>query len=368
MKQKFFYLAALALMLGFCFTGCSDDDSEQTNGSTTTVTDDDVLDVNATYLGDNLSLTYSGSAMLGKSVTFSTTDGETATLTLQGSYDITGLVADYFPEVDFSSYCPGVFPGELTTTISDVVLTQDGEKYVFEGSDSQNGRTAEYSGEVENGMLTLSIDNVVMPEDELQGTWNLNTASVLSMTWESTTGITITGLGEIPTSTIAALVPTMVNSMITGALQTISFGNDGNIVANYLESGEWTDSPLNLVQYYIGDDGQMYVQLNVAMLVNTLSTRADDGSSTPDISEFLPYLSEGVPVKYEVDGNNARLYVNKDLLLPLLSFVLGNETILNVILSAVPEDMGDLAEALLPQLVEVVNSTSEISVGLNLLK
>lgn len=374
MKKKVFYVAALACALSFGFTACSDDEGDEQT-TTTNPTDETVLDVNATYSDETLTLTYSGSEMPGKSVSFSTTDGKTATLTMEGNFDITSLLsgmltasnstkADLLP-----SMSPGVFPGELETTISNITLTKDGEKYTFEGSDSQNGRTAEYSGEVQNGKLTLNIDNVVMPEDEMQGTWNLNTTQVLSMTWEATSGITIPGMGtgELPTSTLAALVPTLVNSMITEALQSISFENDGNIVANYLKDGAWVDSPLNIAHYYM-KDGQMYVQLNVAMLMNVIQTKADAASTLTDIAQFLPYLSEGVPVKYNVEGNNAQVYVDKDLLLPILSFVANNETITNAILSAVPAESQELAQALLPQIVEVINNTSEISVGLNLQK
>lgn len=372
MKKKVFYLAALTCALSFGFTACSDDE-EGNQTITTDPTDETVLDVNATYSEETLALTYSGSEMPGKSVAFNTTDGKTATLTLEGDFDISGLLSGVLTanstKADLiTSLSPGVFPGELKTTISNVTLTKDGDKYTFEGSDSQNGRTAEYSGEVQNGKLTLNIDNVVMPEDELQGTWNLNTTQVLSMTWESTSGISVPELGlEMTTQQLSAMVPMLVNTMITEALQSISFANDGNIVANYLKDGAWVDSPLNIAQYYM-KDGQMYVQLNVAMLMNVIQTKADAASTIADIAQFLPYLSEGVPVKYSVEGNNAQVYVDKDLLLPILSFVAGNETIANAILSALPAEYQELAQALLPQIVNVINTTSEISVGLNLQK
>ncbi len=373
MKKNVLYLAALSCALCFGFTACGDDEeSTVTPPTTDTPTEEEgVLDVNATYTDETLSLTYSGSAMPGKSVKFETTDGETATLTLEGNFDITSLLssvlstkAALIPDLSMS---PGVFPGELTTTISNVTLTKDGEKYTFEGSDSQNGRTAEYSGEVQNGMLTLNIDNVVMPEDEMQGTWNLNQSQVLSMTWESTTNITIPDMGEFSTTQLSSMVPLLVNSMITEALQTISFGNDGNIVANYKEDGAWVDSPLNIAQYYM-KDGQMYVQLNIPMLLQVTQTKAGAISTILDIAEFLPYLSEGVPVKYTVDGTNAEVYADKDLLLPILSFIANNETITNAILAEIPADMQTLATALMPQIVEVINNTSEITVGLNLQK
>ena len=373
MKKKVFLAAALSCALCFGYVSCGDDENNNVTPPVDNPTDPEVLDVNATYSENTLTLTYSGSEMSGKSVAFNTTDGKTATLTLEGDFDISGLLSGVLTanstKADLiTSLSPGVFPGELKTTISNVTLTKDGDKYTFEGSDSQNGRTAEYSGEVQNGKLTLNIDNVVMPEDELQGTWNLNTTQVLSMTWESTSGISVPELGlEMTTQQLSAMVPMLVNTMITEALQSISFANDGNIVANYLKDGAWVDSPLNIAQYYM-KDGQMYVQLNVAMLMNVIQTKADAASTIADIAQFLPYLSEGVPVKYSVEGNNAQVYVDKDLLLPILSFVAGNETIANAILSAVPAEYQELAQALLPQIVNVINTTSEISVGLNLQK
>lgn len=353
MKKNLLYALALACSLGFA-TSCSDDDEPVPS-----------LDVNATYSGESLDLTYSGEKLLGKVVTFNSNYGEPATLELRGELDLSSLLPST-KETPVVSMAPGVIPGEVTTTIANVPLTLDGTKYVFEGTDSQNGRTATYKGSVEKGKLTLSIENE-MPDNEMLGTWNLGSTSVLSLVWNSDKGILLPGSSEEwPTSSLAQLVPMMVDPMIKGALKTISLNKDGNIVANYLKSGSWVDSPLNIAYYYMKDD-KMYVQLNIQVMLAVINqTKADGGMG--DIAQFLPLLSEGVPVSYKVEGNKARVTLEKDILLPVLSFILSNDAITELILSKVPSDMQALVGALLPQFPEVLKATKDMSVSLNLEK
>lgn len=153
---------------------------------------------------------------------------------------------------------------------------------------------------------------------------------------------------------------------IKAALNTISFNNDGNIVADYNKDGEKKVSPLNIANYYMKDD-KMYVQMNIAMLL-TVINQTKAGFDMGAIAQFLPLLSEGVPLTCSVDGSNATITLEKDIIVPLLSFVLTNETISGLILKSIPENVKPMVEALLPQLTEVLSSTTEMKVSLNLKK
>ena len=105
MKKNWFYLVALICSVAL-FTACSDDD-EPANLSVDTV--------NGTYPstdGTNvLQLTYGDAVMSGKSVTFNSADGQTATITLTGADNalLSGLTG-------MSVKNPGVVPGETSRT------------------------------------------------------------------------------------------------------------------------------------------------------------------------------------------------------------------------------------------------------------
>lgn len=350
-------LCSLSLMT----TSCSKDDEP-------TVEEGKVLDVNASYKGESLDLTYSESVLPGKVITFNTTDGKTATLEMKGEFDLTSLIPTK-ADMPVMNLAPGVIPGEVTTTISNVALTLDGETYKFEGTDSQNGRTTEYKGQVEKGKLTLAINNV-MPESKIQGTWNLADAQIVNIVWNSEKDIMIPnpqgGMQSLPVSFIAQFVSGILDQQIKPVLNTISFNNDGNIVADYNKDGEKKVSPLNIANYYMKDD-KMYVQMNIAMLL-TVINQTKAGFDMSAIAQFLPLLSEGVPLTCSVDGSNATITLEKDIIVPLLSFVLTNETISGLILKSIPENVKPMVEALLPQLTEVLSSTTEMKVSLNLKK
>lgn len=364
MKKNLLYAFTMLCAVGLMTTSCSKDDDPVEEGK--------VLDVNASYNGESLVLTYSESVLPGKVVTFNTADGKTATLELKGEFDLSSIMTSKADASTAMNLAPGVIPGEVTTTISNVPLTVDGETYVFEGTDSQNGRTTEYKGQVQKGKLTLAINNV-MPESEIQGTWNMADSKVLSLVWSSDKNLIIPDLTgatqemqEIPVSMLSMILPTLIDQPLKAALNTISFNNDGNIVADYNKNGEKKVSPLNIANYYM-KDGKMYVQLNIAMLLSVINqTKAGFDIST--ITQFLPLLSEGIPLTCSVDGNNASITMEKDLLVPILSFVVSNETVTNLILNSVSAEMKPLVELVLPQLPEVLNNTTEMKVSLNLKK
>lgn len=358
MKRNLLYAFTMLCSLSLMTTSCSKDDEP-------TVEEGKVLDVNASYKGESLDLTYSESVLPGKVITFNTTDGKTATLEMKGEFDLTSLIPTK-ADMPVMNLAPGVIPGEVTTTISNVALTLDGETYKFEGTDSQNGRTTEYKGQVEKGKLTLAINNV-MPESKIQGTWNLADAKVVTLVWNSDKGILLPGsTEEWPVENLVQFLSMALDKPIKAALNTISFNNDGNIVADYNKDGEKKVSPLNIANYYMKDD-KMYVQMNIAMLL-TVINQTKAGFDMGAIAQFLPLLSEGVPLTCSVDGSNATITLEKDIIVPLLSFVLTNETISGLILKSIPENVKPMVEALLPQLTEVLSSTTEMKVSLNLKK
>lgn len=357
MRRNLFSLFAVMSMMG-CFVACEDSDLPGLG-----------KEANTTFSGDNLVLTYGGSTMSGKQITFHTYDGETATIEMSGVLDLSTLLPSYnLP--DIGMLAPGVIPGEVQTQLSNVPLTlsTDGTSYSFSGTDTSNDRELIYSGEVSADKMTMNVQ-VKMPADGVQGTWSLPVANAIAMVWESEGTIDILGQ-SMPTSTVASLVGTLVVSpMIAERLQSLVFHEDGNVVASYMKSGAstWQDSPLNLVQYYVKGE-KLYAQLNASAIISlVMQTRA---SNISDIISMLPslisYLSEGIPLNYEkaTDGT-LRLTLATDDVKTLLN-LLTLDIISEQLISALPENAQSIVQPIVEKLPDLLSSTTTLEISLTL--
>lgn len=377
MKKNLLYLFTVLCTLSF-FTACSDDDD-----------DVKVLEgVNASFNGETLDLKYSGSPLLGKEVAFDTKDGQTATITMQGTLDLSAISGLFgggskanLPAI---SYAPGVIPGEVTTTLSNVVLTQVGETYTFEGTDEANGRTVKYTGEVKKDKMTLALD-VTMPTNPLTegGLWEM-TGSTFN--WVSSVDITIPGLIEEPwpMKDASSLINMFfISPKLKEVLSDVTFKADGNIVATYKNKAEAdVISPINLANYYIKND-KLYVTLNIDMIVQ-VATKADNSEALLSLmtelmqTPLMSALSEGFPLNYTIENGTAKISIDQDFLLPILKVLVNNEFVMGMLKEAMV-GMGassGIAAILTPaaidgiiaQIAPIVNGTSELSFGLELKK
>lgn len=362
MKKNFLYLFTVLCTLSF-FTACSDDDDPK---------DPTVLDVNAAYSGDKLDLKYGDSALLGKEITFDTKDGKTATITMEGLFSL----SDIMPKSTVvPAMAPGVIPGEITTTISNVPLILSGEKYTFEGEyTGASGVKATYSGEVQKDKLTMAI-KATMPANDLVGTWALAPLAVptsmpIVINWESSTPIKIDGSivgmtpGEVslPVNTVLqGLNVGVISPKLVGALQSITYKEDGNIVASYKKAGasDWATSPINLAQYYIAN-GKMYVQLNIAQIMDLVASSKADYNP---LAGLMAYLSAGVPLNYTVANGTAQIKADTELLLPLMGMIT-TDPFAGIIGELIPEAY----QGLMQQLPGVLATTTEVSATLYLVK
>ncbi|MFR8356782.1 MAG: DUF4925 domain-containing protein [Parabacteroides sp.] len=256
-------------------------------------------------------------------------------------------------------------------------LTLSGEKYTFEGTDSGNGREVKYTGSVEKDKLVLSL-NVTMPKNDLTGNWKL-AAQPLNLVWSAgdatidLSGLGISGIsGPIPVSMAAPMIGQFVGPMLPQVLESISYGEDGNITARYMKKGasDWQSSPLNLAQYYIKNN-KLYVQLNIAQILATVEankSKADIGSS--EILKFLeaikliaPYLSDGVPLSYSVSNGTAQVTLGYDVLGKLFA-LLTDEDLSGLILGKLPDNI----KAVMAQIPGILEKTDDVHVTLILQK
>ncbi|RHU30406.1 MULTISPECIES: DUF4925 domain-containing protein [Parabacteroides] len=365
MKKSFLYLFTVLCTLSF-FTACSDDDDPK---------DPNVLDVNASYSGDKLSLKYSDEMLLGKEISFDTKDGKTATITMKGTFDmssITDLIGGGSKANFIPSLAPGVIPGETVTTLNNVALTLSGETYTFEGTDESNGRTVKYTGEVKKDMLTMAV-NVTMPTNPLtEGKLWKMTGSVFA--WKSSEKLPI-GDGGWETENAAALLNQMfISPELMKVLADVTFLPDGNVVATYGKDG--LKSPINLANYYI-KSSKLYVTLNIDMIIMT-ATKANNADLMELVTALLQTplmgaLSEGFPLNYTVENGVATISLDQEFILPILKVLLSSKYVTDMIgeLIASNPDMAAMApmiQAILGELPAVLEGTTELTFGLTLQK
>lgn len=396
MKKNLFYLFALICSMSL-FTACSDDDDEVKS----------LPEVNATYVSSELELIYGGEVLLGKKVTFNTTDGKSADITLEGA-DIaltketmaSGLVN------------PGVIPGEPKVTFS-AALQPVENGYTFAGEHVADNYSMKYEGAVEKGKLNLALEVKLAGDNVLAGnTWNLfpydpyASKKPLHVVWNSEKPFSVVpSPGAQPVdlqpgafiSLMSAIniIPvgdeTMeVNEVLSCLLKSVTFREDGNIVASYSDmadivSPKFQDSPLNMVQYAVKNE-KLYLYLNVDAIIGTMQKVATKGLDMetvlpvmlPKLMELIPMLSSGIPLGYSVneEGNELAVYIDNELGLKLIDILLPlfeNEEIVAAIKEAATSNpdfamFAGVVEAILEQAPEVFAKTNEMELGLNFVK
>lgn len=393
MKKNLFYLFALICSMSL-FTACSDDDDDKV-----------VCPVPQTEftVATGLNLTYNGGAMLGKKVTFTpdASDATKATLVLAGNLDLSGILTR---EAASGSFGAGVFPGSPVVTLP-VTLNIQGDECSFSGTSETDYCTFDYAGKVTASSLNLDLTNVALKNSVLSGTtWAptpLNsdyTEEPIHLIWESNKeGEIMPGWG-MPIQTILTLALRLplidaggdnkvnVEDMLCSVLHDITLGADGNISASYVDAAQGGTSvvktPANVAQYVVLSDTQMKVYLNLDAIIANVkrlgsSTKAIDMSEilSQAVTSLLPLVTDGVPLTYEKNEGKLKVYLNTDLLLPLMKNIVAplfsDEEFVNMLIEAMKADpdfgsMAGMAEGMLKGLPEIINETTRLEIGLNL--
>ena len=398
MKKNLFYYLFAVICSVTLFTSCSDDDDEKMVNPVP----------QTTFTGENgLQLTYNGAPMPGKKVTFTpdATNAQKATLRLEGEFDLNGILgkaksAAAREEVSMPT-APGVLPGSPVVTLP-VDLTINGDQCSFAGTSETDYCTFSYKGEVSAGAMELDLSEVKLKNAKLAGmTWKLepydetnpNETDPIYLVWEAEKKV----LGFMPIESVLKMALRMdliaagadnkisATDMLGTVLQDVTFMEDGNIVATYKDAAnggtEWTKSPVNLAQYVVENDNQMKVFLNPAAIIAAVNNagRAVDVQAVIQqaIQMLYPMLVNGVPVAFEQTEDALSVYLNTELLLPLLKTLvvplLSDEEVVAMLVELMKKDpdfgeMAGLAEPTLKAFPEIIESTTKVEIGLNFVK
>lgn len=398
MKKNLFYYLFAVICSVTLFTSCSDDDDEKMVNPVP----------QTTFTGENgLQLTYNGAPMPGKKVTFTpdATNAQKATLRLEGEFDLNGILgkaksAAAREDVSMPT-APGVLPGSPVVTLP-VDLTINGDKCSFAGTSETDYCTFSYKGEVSAGAMELALSEVKLKNAKLAGmTWKLkpydkedpNETDPIYLVWEAEKKV----FDFLPIEFVLKLAlrreliaagadhKVSATEMLGTVLQDVTFMEDGNIVATYKDAAnggtEWTKSPVNLAQYVVENDNQIKVFLNPAAIIAAVNNagRAVDVQTViqQTIQMLYPMLVNGVPVAFEQTEDALSVYLNTELLLPLLKTLvvplLSDEEVVAMLVELMKKDpdfseMADLAEPMLKAFPEIIESTTKVEIGLNFVK
>lgn len=273
--MKTLKIMAFGLAAAFSFAACDDDNYGGAEPGA----------ISATYfnrLADgtraNLDLTYSGDTLVGKVVSFYTSDSKNAKITL--------------------NY---IMPHEGKTTIDGVALSPDGKGgYGFSGaSKSDLGTIFKYEGNVSEGYLSLNIKDVKVPGSSIG---SLDLVKAASTEYIEVEGKDVqknhypfTILSDYNTVTSVGQLASLVGGFLNFLLKDVDFQPDGNVVATYAAlpdsmkndskkltaaimasmggtltrpDGDYKKSPSNLATWFMANDTTIYVTPNVDMIVH----------------------------------------------------------------------------------------------------
>lgn len=342
MKKNLFFVFTMLCALSF-FTACSDDDDNKT--------DDGWKAISATYTAETLKLTMGGTEVADQSVKVDASSAEQATITLAN-----------------------LIPGEAEVKI-EAKMVKTGESYALEGSNTNDLRTVSAKGTVGAGVLTL--DATLKITAPIAGTWKLAeiakdesetfVSGPVSMVWEAAEG---TMLGFLPVTSIPNIAEGFGSIALVQVLQSVTFQEDGQIVASISKAGVdlskpvtpvWETSEPGYASYNVTDK-QILVFLDITKIMGSLKSKA-----AIDPLEQMALLQNGIPVNYEIasDGKSARVYIDKALvsqiapLLPTLAELIGDDAL---------NGMGQLVKSILKAFPEAMEKTTKFEVGLKLIK
>lgn len=392
MKKTFLFCVAICAMV--LFSACSSDNNEPQVGPITKQT--------VYTTAKNLTLTYNGQAMPDKRVVFTpnASDPNKATILLEGYADLQGLAKNSQVE---SYMGPGIIPGSASFSIP-VNLNISGNECTFSGNSENTYCTFKYAGRASADKMELSISEVTLKNTSLAGkTWTpapLNDSysqEPIHIVWESSTLIDIfgTGVGTMPIENLLKLAIRMpiipfnmngedtkvsVDDMLCYTLKSVKFGADGNISATYIDAanGGTTEvaSPANIAQYVITGDNTMKIFIDPVLVIKAIKeSQKSKADVNVDLNQIIKLFTNGFDLKYKIENGTLTAYLGTETLLPLLqqlSTVLDDDTI-NMIVEAMKnndstKDYAAMVEGILKSLPKVIQTTTKVEVGINLIE
>lgn len=254
---------------------------------------------------------------------------------------------------------PYLLPGEDALSVQTAVVPAGRHDYTLNGENRNADRVITLTGSIASDRLSLNLTRRITAP--VVGRWKLRSLGSMPLPAfaELQTRQTTVRFGEGPSLTPAQFeesVSGLLSLAVAGRLGGLIFREDGTLTVTYSPDGgkTWNKTPADLVRYYAKGPA-VYVLIDLAALLPAVR------AVTPEeILALLQLLAAtGLPVLYRVDGDKARIYVNRDMMLPFLDVV-------SAVLAKLPADpVLDRFVSLIPDLKEIAQNSEKLDIGLN---
>lgn len=287
----------------------------------------------------------------------------------------------------------GILAGSRDAAIEKMAIEKEEGKevYTLKGEIKNADYAITFNGVVgEDRKLTADITYAV--QGDIVGKWDMmkTPEGMAASIFKFSTG---TGSVTLPES-LLALIPENMRPMIPATmkdeqltqlvqgvlgsyaiyLQSVEFTAGGRMIATYidqpkdingdgkidgLDGNDMTPKTFSLLQYYM-KDGQLYLTVSLTDLIGMMPTgrsaRAWDPSNV---------LTEGIPVAYQVNGDNLSISLVTEVVVGLAGFVKGLLPFIGMML---PEEMQAQLEVIKPIfegiMTGIIPDVKELEVGL----
>ena len=342
---------------------------------------------NGTFSENTLILNYSGQPMVGKQVTFTANPSDAS----KGWIEISGQ--DWRKEENGSKLgTSGAVPGMDVTRI-DVNVNAEEDQMTFNGNGTQECNQISCTGSINEEGMKLDL-NVLVAENSLQGTYHMQKLpqDPFCYNWEAD-GLSL-GMGpaKIEMNAVLNLILNQlqikeqtVAEKISAHLHEVKFMEDGNVMISYSRKDNLetpVTSPANTACYGKVKDGKFVLYLNPFAIQKARDIQTKSVNLSTLISQIggqvFSYLETGIPMSFHTNSEGiTSVCIDERTLLPILKSLKPlfedeefQKTLVGLISSALPENIGGMVGMLLPNLIrqlpDIIDSTRSILLGINL--
>lgn len=212
------------------------------------------------------------------------------------------------------------------------------------------------------GLFLCSCSKSENEKDDLTGTWKVRTTNkeknqyAADVVWEAPSSLTmeIMGIKRTANEWATYLTPILGN-VVGNALKDVTLTADGKVRATYMDSESNTWKTADGYATY-KDEGKGRLRL---FFTDKAFSRVD-GLDAQTLAQVKAVLSGGIPMRYAVSGQRARIYFDTETIKQLRTYL---PAILAMAGSSIPPQV---LAGLKSGLVEAIDKSTKIEFGLNL--
>ena len=217
------------------------------------------------------------------------------------------------------------------------------------------------------GLFLCSCSKSENEKDDLTGTWKVRTTNkeknqyAADVVWEAPSSLTmeIMGIKRTANEWATYLTPILGN-VVGNALKDVTLTADGKVRATYFdadkenpEKGTWKTAD-GYATYKDEGKGRLRLFFTDKAFSNV------DGLDAKTLAQVKAVLSGGIPMRYAVSGQRARIYFDTETIKSLRTYL---PAILAMAGSSIPPQV---LAGLKSGLVEAIDKSTKIEFGLNL--